>query len=276
MLVVKVGGGQSIAWDEVCADLARRWRQEPVVLLHGASKELDQISARLGQPPRHVRSASGIESRFTDDATMEIFTMVYAGSANVRVVARLLAHGVVALGLSGVDGAVLRGPEKGVLRTRDEDGRQRVVRGDRTGVVSEVNSSLLRLLLDGGYMPVLCPPALSDQGRPMNVDGDRAAARVACALGADTLVLLSDVPGLLRDPDDEGSLVAEFRRHEIGRAMEMARGRMRLKVLAAREALQGGVRRVVLADGRKARPVSRACRGEGTVFRRSGAPRSRE
>ncbi len=275
MLVVKVGGGDSIDWKAVCTDLAERWKREPVVVIHGASKELDRLSSQLGHPPVHVRSSSGIQSRYTDDATMEIFTMVYAGSANVAVVQRLRNSGVDAVGLTGLDGGVLRGREKGVLRTRDDNGRERVLRGDRTGVVTEVNAGLLRLLLDGRYMPVLCPPALSEQGRPMNVDGDRAAARVACSLGADTLVLLSDVPGLLRDPADPDSLVPDVRRHEIGRAMEIARGRMRIKVVAAREALQGGVQRVVLGDGRVADPVARACAGQGTVFRRRGVARAR-
>ncbi|HVD03606.1 MAG TPA: [LysW]-aminoadipate kinase [Candidatus Dormibacteraeota bacterium] len=274
--MVKVGGGSSINWDELSDDLARIWRREPVVVVHGASKELDRISSLLGHPPVPVHSMSGIQSRYTDDATMDIFTMVYAGSANAAAVQRLRRSGVDAVGLSGLDGAVLRCREKGVLRTRDADGRQRVLRGDRTGVVTEVNSRLLHLLLGAGYMPVLCPPAISDQQRAMNVDGDRAAAQVARALAADTLVLLSDVPGLLLDPADPSTLVKDVRRHEIGRAMEIARGRMRLKVLAAREALQAGVDRVVLSDGRVSEPISRACRGEGTVFRRRAVPRSRE
>jgi acetylglutamate/LysW-gamma-L-alpha-aminoadipate kinase len=276
MLVVKVGGGVAIDWDAVCTDLALRWKREPIVVVHGASKELDRVSSLLGHPPVTVKSASGIQSRYTDDATMEIFTMVYAGSANVAVVERLQRCGVAAVGLSGVDGGLLRGSEKGTLRTRADDGRERVLRGDRTGRVTTVNAGLLRLLLEAGYLPVICPPALSERGRAMNVDGDRAAARVACALGADTLVLLSDVPGLLLDPDDPTSLVADVRRHEVGRAMEIARGRMRLKVLAAKEALLGGVGRVVLADGRVSSPVARACQGQGTVFRRRGVARARE
>jgi acetylglutamate/LysW-gamma-L-alpha-aminoadipate kinase len=276
MLVVKVGGGPSIDWQAVCTDLALRRRREPVVLVHGASKELDRVSSLLGHPPVTVTSASGIQSRYTDDATMAIFTMVYAGSANVSVVERLQQCGVAAVGLSGVDGGLLRGPEKGTLRTRGDDGRERVLRGDRTGRVTAVNAGLLRLLLEAGYLPVLCPPALSERGRAMNVDGDRAAAQVACALGADTLVLLSDVPGLLEDPDDSGSLVLDVHRHQLGRAVEIARGRMRVKVLAAQEALSGGVIRVVLADGRVSSPVARACQGRGTVFRNRGVPRARE
>ncbi len=275
-LVVKVGGGLAIDQEAVCADLAQRWPRQPVVLLHGGSKELDSVSAALGHPPVRVTSASGIESRYTDDATMRIFAMVYAGGANVGWVEALQRHGVAAVGLSGVDGGLLRGPEKGVLRTRLGEGRERVLRGDRSGRVTSVNAALLNLLLSAQYLPVLCPPALSPEGRAMNVDADRAAAQVAVALGASTLVLLSDVPGLLLDPADPATLVPDVRRHEIGRAMEIARGRMRTKVLAAKEALQGGVRRVVLADGRVDRPVEMAVHGQGTVFRRAGVSRTVE
>lgn len=276
MLVVKVGGGPEVDWEAVSSDLAARWRREPLVLLHGASKELDRISTLLGHPPVTVRSASGIQSRFTDDATLDIFTMVYAGGANVRVVERLQARGVPALGLSGIDGALLRGPEKGTLRSRDPDGRVRVLRGDRSGRVEEVNAGLLSLLLGAGYLPVVCPPALSQRGRAMNVDGDRAAARVAAAVGADTLVLLTDVPGLLRDRDQPSTLVREVRPEEIDLAMAAARGRMRVKVLAAREALEGGVARVVIGDARVPRPISHACQGLGTVFCSASVARARE
>lgn len=274
VLVVKVGGGTAIDMDAVCADLATRTGQEPIVVLHGASKELDRVSTAMGHPPVRLQSASGIESRFTDDATMEIFSMVYAGRANPKLVERLQRLGVNAVGLCGIDGGLLRGPEKGTLRARLPDGREQVIRGDRSGTVAAVNGNLLRLLLDGGYVPVLSPPALSDHGRAMNVDGDRAAAQVAMALGAETLVILSDVPGLLLDPANPDSIVSDVRPHEIGRAMEVARGRMRVKVMAAREALKGGVSRVVVGDGRVARPVELALHGGGTVFRRRGVARA--
>ncbi len=276
LLVVKIGGGSEIDQAATCLDVASHWAKRPLVVLHGASKELDRVSTALGHPPVRVTSLTGIESRFTNDLTMSIFNMVYAGSANTSWVERLQQLGVDAVGLSGVDGGLLRGPEKGVLRSRLGEDRQQVLRGDRTGRVTSVNVALLRLLLGAGYLPVLSPPALSDTGRSMNVDADRAAAQIAIALKAPTLVFLSDVPGLLLDPAQPETLVRDVRRHELPRAMEMARGRMRTKVLAAREALQGGVRRVVLADGRIHRPLEMACLGQGTVFRRNGVSRQAE
>jgi acetylglutamate/LysW-gamma-L-alpha-aminoadipate kinase len=262
--VVKIGGGDTLDHDAIARDIARH--SAPLVVVHGGSKELDRVSRALGHPPRYVTSASGIRSRYTDDATLEAFTMVYAGSANKRLVERLQAQGVNAVGLCGLDGRLLEGPSKGTLRIRDEEGRETVLRGDRTGRVERVNTAFLSLLLQGGYVPLVCPPALGYDGRSMNVDGDRAAAAIAGALGASDLVILSDVPGLLREPDDESSMVQTVARDDLESAMAVAAGRMRIKVLAAGEALRAGVRRVVFADGRRERPLSAALAGSGTVF----------
>ncbi|MHB8573200.1 MAG: [LysW]-aminoadipate kinase [Candidatus Dormibacteria bacterium] len=265
--MVKVGGGDDLDVAAICDDVARQVAAGlRLVLVHGGNRELSRVSTALGRPPRFVTSVSGIESRLTDDDTMNDFTMVYAGRVNKTIVAALQARRVNAIGLCGADGGLLRGPEKGALRVRELDGRERVIRGDRSGRVESVNRDLLMLLLESGYTPVISPPALSHQGRLMNVDGDRAAASVALALGADQLIILTDRPGLLRDPSDEDSLVRSLGVDELDRAMELAQGRMRIKVLAAREALAGGVKKVCIGDGRAGAPVAAILAGAGTVI----------
>jgi acetylglutamate/LysW-gamma-L-alpha-aminoadipate kinase len=127
-----------------------------------------------------------------------------------------------------------------------------------------VNAELLTRLLDGGFTPVLSPPGISEESEAINVDADRAAARTAAALNADSLVILSNVPGLLRAFPDESSLIHTLAHSELDDAIELAGGRMKKKVLAAQEAMNGGVRRVVLADGRVASPIVRALEGQGT------------
>jgi acetylglutamate/LysW-gamma-L-alpha-aminoadipate kinase len=145
-------------------------------------------------------------------------------------------------------------------------GKQRIVRDDYTGKIEHINAQLLRLLLDAGYTPVIAPLALGIECERLNVDGDRAAAMVAGALHADTLVILSNVPGLLANFPDEASLIRCISRGEIAGAIDMAGGRMKKKVLAAQEALDGGVQRIVLADSRRTAPISAALEGEGTVI----------
>ena len=147
----------------------------------------------------------------------------------------------------------------------------RLVRDSLTGRVQRVNVGLLWLLLDAGYLPVLTPPALSDDGQAINVDGDRAAAATAAALGASDLLILSIVRGVLADFPHEESLLSCIDMAELPRVRrEAAQGRMRIKLLAAEEALQGGVQRVVIGDARGAQAVERALAGEGTVIRRGG------
>jgi acetylglutamate/LysW-gamma-L-alpha-aminoadipate kinase len=262
VFVVKVGGGAGIDVDRVLRDLAGH---RDFVLVHGGSHETNVISERLGRPPRFVTSVSGHTSRYTDRETLDIFSMVLAGKLNVNIVARLQQLGVNAVGLTGVDGRVLEGTRKDTIKVV-EGSRRFVLRNDHTGKVEHVNADLLRMLLGAGYVPVVTVPAISHEGEPMNADGDRAAAAIAAALGADDLVILTNVPGLLRDVRDPSSLVREVAKARIDEFMDLAEGRMRKKVLGAKEALDGGVRRVVLAAANADRPVSMALEGHGTVI----------
>jgi [amino group carrier protein]-L-2-aminoadipate 6-kinase len=266
MIVVKVGGGQGIDYDALCADVAQLWKEgRRLVLVHGGSHETNQLAERLGHPPRFVTSPSGFTSRYTDRATLEIFMMAYSGKMNKTIVERLQRLQVNAVGLSGLDGRVLEGQRKAAIRIV-EDGKQKILRDDWTGTVERVNGGLLALLLDAGYLPVVAPLASSNDGEAVNVDGDRAAAVVAAAMGAETLLLLSNVPGLLRAFPDESSLIPRIARAEVEQFVPVAQGRMKKKVLGASEALAAGVGRVILGDARAARPISKALEGQGTVI----------
>jgi len=273
MLTVKIGGGEGIRYDLIAADVATlRASGTSLVLVHGGSHETNVLSERLGKPPRFVTSASGHESRYTDRETLEIFEMIYCGKINKGLVERLQGLGVQAVGLSGIDGRLLEARRKDTI-TIVENGRKRVLRDDLTGTIESVNVSLLRTLLDGGYLPVVTPPAISHEHVAVNVDGDRAAAQIAGALGADDLVILSNVPGLLRDIADPASLVTHIEASSLDDHMDLAKGRMKRKLVAAGEALAAGVRRVVLGDARIDAPIQAALSGRGTVIAADGDAR---
>lgn len=268
MLVVKVGGSHGIDYDSVCRDLASLIQSgRRAILVHGGSAETNALSEKLGKPPRMVTSVSGYESRYTDRETLTIFEMVYCGKMNKGIVERFQKLGVNAVGLSGMDGRIWQGRRKSTI-TIVENGKRRVLRDDYTGRVESVNLDLLNLLLDHGYTPVLTPPAVSRQGEAINVDGDRAVAMLGAALGVDRLVILSNIPGLLRDLEDESSLIREIPVEEADAFMEFARGRMKKKLLGAVEAVQQGVREVIFGDARLPDPVTQALSGKGTVIRR--------
>lgn len=266
MIVIKVGGAEGIDYDALCRDVAELWREgRRLVIVHGGSAETNRIAEALGHPPRFVTSPSGFTSRFTDRETLEIFEMVYCGKMNKGIVERLQRLGVNAVGLSGLDGRIFEGRHKGSVRSL-EGGKVKILRGDHTGTVERVNTELVELLLGAGYLPVLTPPGASYDGAAINVDGDRAAAALAGALRAEALVLLSNVPGLLRDFPDEATLIPKIEAAAVEEYLDFARDRMKKKVLGAAEAVNSGVRRVIFADARIEEPVRRALAGKGTII----------
>lgn len=268
MHVIKIGGGAAIgeaAFANFAADLAEL--KLPAVLVHGGNAEFSKLSAALGMPPRMIENDKGRVSRYTDRATIDAMLMAYAGKVNKTIVAKFQQAGVNAVGLSAMDGRIATGRRKPVLRGI-EDGKMKVLRDDHAGSIEQIDSRLISLLLEAGYLPVLTPPALAlDEGLPINVDGDKLALELAIALGAESLLFFTDTPGLLRDREDESSLIREIDAADPAAALASAKGRMVVKVEAAIGAVNRGVGRVVFADARVEHPVSKALAGEGTVVR---------
>jgi acetylglutamate/LysW-gamma-L-alpha-aminoadipate kinase len=249
--------------EAVLADVAQMWKDgQQLVLVHGASDETNQLSEKLGIPPRFVTSVSGHVSRFTDEKTLDAFAMA-SGKLNLRVVESLQRRGCNAVGLTGVDGRLLEGQRKDAIKAV-VNGKKVMLRGDHTGTIETVNAGLLRLLLSNGYLPVVTVPAISTAGEAVNADADRAAAAIACGLHADALLILSNVPGLLRDVGDTVSLIARVPIAELQAAAAFAQGRFKKKILGAEEAIAGGVGRVVFATANAPQPVSAALSGGGT------------
>jgi acetylglutamate/LysW-gamma-L-alpha-aminoadipate kinase len=265
-VVIKVGGGEGIDPTALTTEIAElRESGMRVLLVHGGSHETNQLAETLGHPTKTLISPSGNQSRRTDRRTMEIFMMAYCGRVNKTVVESLRAAGVDAVGLSGIDAGIWVGARKSAIRAV-EDGRTVLVRDDLSGRVESVDADFLNLLMDSGRVPVLTPPAITPDGIAINVDADRAAAATAKALGADELLLLSNVSGLLRDQHDPDSLIETVDQDTLEVAQGAAKGRMKNKVLAAQEAILGGVPRVAIGSAAGDRPIERARAGAGTVF----------
>ena len=202
--------------------------------------------------------------------------MAVNGKINSFLVSELQASGINAIGLAGMDGQLLSATRKESILSV-ENGKRKVIRDDFSGKIEKVNTGLLDLLVSQGYTPVIAPLALSPKGEILNVDADRAAAIIAASLGCSTLVLLTAAPGLMRNFPDETSLIKTLSYANIDQAMDFAQGRMKKKVLGAKEALEGIVihgeqhacQKVVIADGRVSAPVSLALQYQGTVIERN-------
>ncbi|WP_316520102.1 [LysW]-aminoadipate kinase [Kitasatospora brasiliensis] len=262
-IVVKCGGNAAVDPAAVCEDVAALTRRRrPVVLVHGGSADIERLAGRLGVASRRLVAPDGVSARHTDQEMLEVVHLALVGLAKPRLLTALSAAGVSAVGLSGLDGGLLRARRKSAHRAV-VNGRTVVVRDDHSGRITEVNAALLNALLSLGHTPVVSPPAVAEDGRPVNTDADRAAAAVAGGLAADTLVLLTGAPGVLEDPADESSVLPVCTVPRSG-PPPFVGGGMGLKLVAAREALQLGVGRVLIADGRRREPVLAALRGEGT------------
>ncbi|TQN28366.1 N-acetylglutamate kinase [Haloactinospora alba] len=255
--MVKVGG--SVRTGAVLDDVAAFTEEGArVVLVHGGGGEVDRLAARLGMPARTLTSPDGTRGRRTDPETLDVVAMALLGRVKPALVEGLRARGVTAAGLCGADGAMVTAERKRALRSV-EDGRVRVVRDDRSGRITGVRPEALRALLAADMVPVVSPPAASEDGAPLNVDSDHVAARIASALPAASLALLTDMPGVLRDPGDPSSLL-----RAIDGQRDEADGRMRHKVRAALDARRY-VPRVAIASAHSAHPLRDALNGGGTV-----------
>lgn len=265
MIVVKMGGAEGVNLSAVCQDAAGLISKgENLVIVHGGSNETNALSERLGVTPRFLTTVTGFTSRYTNRQMLEIFAMATA-KINLVVVEQLQKAGVNAVGLSGADGRLLYAKRNDAIKVV-ENGKRLVIRDDFTGKIEQVNVTLIQSLLQAGMTPVIQPLAISEAGDALNVDADRAAAEVAGAIGAGQLILLTNVPGLLRDFPDESSLISHIDRKDANSALEIAGGRMKKKVLGAIEALNLGVEKVIFADGRGEHPLLDALSGKGTTI----------
>ena len=263
-VVVKIGGARAVDPEGALEDVASvREDGVDVAVVHGGSTAVDDALERMDIEPEYVETPSGVVGRFTDAETMDVFKMALAGQVNTDLVAGLRTQDVDAVGLSGVDGGLFTGPRKSAVRVV-EDGKKKIRRGDHSGTIESVNGELLSTLLSEGYTPVASPPMLADDGVAVNTDADRAAAAVAAELGG-TLVSLTDVAGVYRDPDDPATLIDRVDTPDAYEELEAAaEGFMGRKVMAATEALEGGAERVVVADANADAPIRSAIDGGGT------------
>ena len=255
MITIKIGGSVvDNLHPSTIDDIKKVVAQEGVILVHGGGKEVTKVTEQLGKEPKFVVSPSGIKSRYTDKETSEIFTMVMSGRINKAIVQMLQKNGINAIGLSGMDGKTIEANRKKKLMIMNEKGRKQVIDGGYTGKISNVNSDLIKTIMDKGYTPVISPIAISEESEFLNVDGDRAAANVAGHVKADKVLFITNVDGLLM----EDKLVEKLSLEEAKEIMPKIGFGMEKKILAATEALEMGVTEALIANGQKENPISSA------------------
>ena len=255
MITIKIGGSVvDNLHPSTIADIKKVAEKEGVILVHGGGKEVTKVTEQLGKEPKLVVSPSGIKSRYTDKETSEIFTMVMSGRINKAIVQMLQKNGINAVCLSGMDGKTIEANRKKKLMIMNEKGRKQMIDGGYTGKISNVNSELIKTIMEKGYTPVISPIAISEESEFLNVDGDRAAANVAGHVNSDKVLFITNVDGLLM----EDKLVEKLSLEEAKEIMPKIGFGMEKKILAATEALEMGVSEALIANGQRENPISSA------------------
>lgn len=232
--LIKIGGAElenGPILDELVHALTPLLRQGPMVVVHGGGSDIARLQERLGLEPCFI---DGL--RVTDSECMDVAEMVLSGSVNKRLTARLVQHGVRALGISGVDGGLLRARQ--LAHPKGDLGR--------VGEITSVDAGCLRDLIAQGFTPIVSPISLGDDGCPFNVNADHAALAIASALRAPEMVFLTNVPGVLR----EGKVLRELTAQHAADMIDQGviTGGMIPKVRSALAAIEGGVSAARITD----------------------------
>ncbi len=257
VVVIKYGGNAMINEElkqQVMEDIVLLWLiGVKVVLVHGGGPEISELMEKLGKKTEFV---DGL--RVTDKETVDVVQMVLAGKVNKSLVNMLEMNGGKAMGISGMDGRLI----------------EATVKDERLGYVGEITKihiSPVTDLIEKGYIPVISSVGCDKEGNTYNINGDTAAAYIAGALGAERLIMMTDIAGILRDPDDPATLIPEI---SISEAEKLYRegvisGGMIPKVDCCIEALKRGVENVIVMDGRVSHSILMELltnEGAGTMF----------
>ncbi|TDA26789.1 MAG: acetylglutamate kinase [Archaeoglobi archaeon] len=247
-MVIKIGG-HAMVNDEILEETVKDILLlyfvgiKPVVV-HGGGPEISEKMEKLGLKPKFVEGL-----RVTDKETIEVVEMVLDGKINSKIVSMFIKNGGKAVGLSGKDGLLIVA-EKKVMKLK-KGSEEAVVDLGFVGETKLVNPEILRILLDNGFIPVVSPVSADLEGNVYNLNADNVAGDIAGALKAKKLIMLTDVPGILRDVNDKSSLISRIKLSELEKLLEkgVLKGGMLPKVDAIVKALKGGVEKVHVIDG---------------------------
>ena len=241
-------GGHAMIDDEAMSSTARdtvllKYVGMKPLIVHGGGPEISRSMDKLGKEPKFIKGL-----RVTDEETMEIIEMVLVGKISTEIVSQLIKHDGQAISLSGKDSSLIFAHKKAVSKIDEE-----IVDLGLVGEVDCVNTDLLEMFLDNDYIPVISPVGIAKDGTSLNLNADTAAGEVAGAVDAEKLIILTDVPGVLRNPDDPSSLIQKIKVDEIPDLIEQGiiSGGMIPKIETCVKAIENGVKSCHIIDGRK-------------------------
>lgn len=255
IMVIKVGGHAMVdpkIMEDIVQDVVLlRYVGIHPIIVHGGGPEITQKMEKMGKKSEF---AAGL--RITDDETLEIARMVLVGNINTRIVSLIGTYGGKGLGLSGKDGRLIVAKKKAVQRVTFE-GREHEVDLGWVGDVEVINPEILMVAAGKDYIPVIAPIAVDESGNSLNINADTVAGDIAAALKAKKLMLMTDVPGVLRDPEDPKSRISRIKCDDVEGMIDdgTIEGGMIPKVRSAAASVEQGVEKVHIIDGSKSHSI---------------------
>ncbi|MDG3547131.1 acetylglutamate kinase [Methanobacterium formicicum] len=218
------------------------------IVVHGGGPEISRSMNKLGKEPKFI---GGL--RVTDQETMDIVKMVLVGKISTEIVANIGLHGGKGVGLSGKDNLLLKACKRSPqVVVNQETGEEQMVDLGLVGEIESINPEILRVLTENDYIPVISPIGVDDKAETLNLNADTVAGEIGGKVGAEKLIILTDVPGILKDPTDPGSLIKKVTIAQVKELIEdgTVRDGMLPKVLTCISALEKGVKSAHIIDGR--------------------------
>ena len=262
MMIVKIGGGESLNLEAIVSDLATV--KEPFIVVHGANALRDKVAKQMGFNKEVITSASGYTSVFSNEDALDAIMMAYSGLRNKRLVEMFQQQGMNAVGLTGLDGRIVQGKRNRGIRVV-ENGKKMLKR-DFSGKPQSANQALLSLLLENHYVPVLTIPIVDEDGFAINSENDDIVCVLQNAMNATTVVQLIEAPGFLEDAKDPKSKVDHLSKLELAEREQQVEGRMKRKMHALNKMATASEARILISDGRTEHPIADALAGKGTTI----------
>ena len=248
-ILIKYGGHAMIDKDSMSSTardtvLLKYVGMKPLIV-HGGGPEISRSMDKLGKKPEFIHGL-----RVTDEETMDIIEMVLVGKISTEIVSQLIKHDGDAISLSGKDSSLIFAHKTGAKKI---EGMDKEIDLGLVGEVDCVNRDLLELFVENNYIPVISPVGIAKDGTSLNLNADTVAGEVAGSVDAEKLIILTDVPGVLRDPSDPNSLIQKIRISEIPGLIEegIITGGMIPKIETCVKAIENGVKSCHIIDGRK-------------------------
>ncbi len=250
MTVVIKYGGHAMVDKQLKEDFARDITLMKLiglnpVVVHGGGPQINSVLDRMGISPKFVRGM-----RLTDELTMDVVEMVLGGKVNKEIVAQINQQGGKAVGLSGKDGGLIQAKKLHIVYQEDDTKPPEIIDPGLVGEVTHVNPDIINTLTKQDFIPIIAPVGTGDLGETYNINADLVASRIAMALSAGRLILLTDVDGVF---DSDGSLISSIKAENIDKMIEekTISGGMIPKVECGFEALKNGVKKVHIINGSK-------------------------